>query len=42
MNLTENKIYMSDELCSEVHIAEGASVMIFDEANILEKVTFGE
>lgn len=41
MNLTENKLYMSNDLESEVHIADGVSAMIYDEADILEKVTFG-
>ena len=39
--LTENKLYMSSELESEVHIADGVSAMIYDEADVLEKVTFG-
>lgn len=41
MELTENKIYTSTDLTEEVHIADNASVLIYDEANILEKVTFG-
>lgn len=40
MNLTENKLYMSSELESEVHIADGVSAMIYDESDILTKVTF--
>lgn len=42
MQLTENKIYMGEELQSEIHIADGVEALIFDEAAILEKVTFGE
>ena len=42
MNLTENTLYRSDELHAELHIADGVSVMIYDEANILQKVTFGK
>lgn len=42
MELKENKIYMGDELESEVHIANGANVLIFDENASLEKVTFWE
>jgi len=42
MELTENKIYMWDEICSEIHIADNAEVMIFDEDSILEKVSFGK
>ncbi len=41
MNLTENRLYTSDELTAEVHIEAGVSVMIFDEADVLTKVTFG-
>lgn len=41
MNLTENKLYMSKDLEKELHIADGVSVMIYDEENILEQVTFG-
>jgi len=39
--LTENKLYSSNELESEIHIADGVSAMIYDEADILRKVTFG-
>jgi len=39
-NLTESKIYRSSELAAEVHIADGVSVLIFDEDDILQKVTF--
>lgn len=42
MNLTENKLYTSWDLQSEIHIADGVSVMIHDEADILTKVTFGK
>lgn len=40
MQLAENKIYRSNELQTEIHIADGAQVLIFDEGNVLEKVTF--
>ncbi len=42
MNLTENKLYMSTELESEVHIADWTLVMIYDESDTLKKVTFGK
>ncbi len=38
--LSENRLYMSDELEQEIHIADGAKVLVYDEKNILEKVTF--
>lgn len=41
MNLTENKLYTSKDIQKELHIADGVSVMIYDEADVLEKVTFG-
>lgn len=42
MKLTENKLYTSKDLEKEIHIADGVSAMIYDEANILETVTFGK
>lgn len=42
MNLTENKLYMSGDLEKEIHIADGVQVLIYDEQNILETVTFGK
>lgn len=39
--LNENKLYQSSELEKNMHIADGVSVLLFDEANILEQVTFG-
>ena len=41
MNIQENRLYLSSELADEVHIADGISAIIFDEENILRKVTFG-
>lgn len=38
--LTENKLYMTEELSAEIHIADGVSAMIYDEASVLQKVTF--
>jgi hypothetical protein len=38
--LEESKIYRSSELAAEVHIADGVSVLVFDEDDILQKVTF--
>lgn len=40
MDLTENKLYTSKDLQANIHIADGSSVMVFDEENILETVTF--
>lgn len=40
--LTENILYTATDLESEMHIADGVSVLIYDEADILQKVTFGE
>lgn len=40
MNITESRLYTSSELETEIHIADGVSAMIYDENNILEKVTF--
>jgi len=42
MILTENRLYTSQELKPEIHIADNASVLIYDEENILEKVSFGK
>jgi Fe-S cluster assembly scaffold protein SufB len=39
--LTENKLYTLTDIEAELHIADGVSVMIYDEANLLTKVTFG-
>lgn len=38
--LTENKLYMSSDIESHVHIADGVSAQIYDEADTLEQVTF--
>lgn len=38
--LSENRLYMSYELEKEIHIADNAKVLMYDEKNILEKVTF--
>ncbi len=40
-NLTENKLYSGQEIESQMHIADGVSAIIYDEENILTKVTFG-
>lgn len=40
--LTENKLYMTQELESEIHLADGVTAMIYDEADVLQKVTFGQ
>lgn len=40
MNITHSRLYMSDELEKEIHIASGVHALIYDEADILEKVTF--
>ncbi len=42
MNLTENKLYMSSDIQSHVHIADWVSARIYDEADKLEQVTFGK
>lgn len=48
--LTENRLYMTQELESEIHIADGVDAMIYDEGGndvgnadlpSLQKVTFG-
>jgi hypothetical protein len=39
--LTENRLYTLADLESEIHIADGVSAMIYDEANLMTKVTFG-
>jgi hypothetical protein len=39
--LTESRLYTTDELEKNLHLADGVEVLIFDEANILEQVTFG-
>ena len=41
MNLTENKLYMTQDLSSEIHVADWVHAMIYDEGDVLEKVTFG-
>ena len=38
--LTESRLYLSSELEMNIHLADGINVLIFDEKNILEKVTF--
>lgn len=40
--LTENKLYMTQDLSAEMHIADGVHAMIYDEADVLQKVTFGK
>ncbi len=42
MTLTENRLYKSNELQSEMHIADGVSVMIYDTEDVLKKLTFGK
>jgi hypothetical protein len=42
MNITESRLFMSEELKTEIHIEDGISAMIYDEDNVLEKVTFGK
>lgn len=39
--LTESRLYTAKELEKNLHIADGVEVLLFDEANILEQVTFG-
>lgn len=39
--LTENRLYTTSEIESELHIADGVSLMIYDEADVLTKITFG-
>jgi len=41
MNITENKLYMTQDLSSDMHIADGVNALIYDEENVLRKVTFG-
>ena len=38
--LTQSRLYTTDELEKNLHLADGVEVLIFDEANILEQVTF--
>ena len=38
--LTENKLYKSNELQSEIHIEDGVEALIYDEEHVLQKVTF--
>jgi hypothetical protein len=38
--LTESRLYSTTELEKNIHLADGVQVLIFDEANILEQVTF--
>jgi len=40
MKLTENRLYMTEELSSEMHVEAGVHAMIYDEADVLTKVTF--
>ena len=40
MNIKKDGLYTSKELQKEIHIEDGISVQIFDEENILQKVTF--
>jgi hypothetical protein len=39
--LTENRLYSANEIESEMHIADGISAMIYDESDVLKKITFG-
>lgn len=38
--LIESRLYTTKELEKNLHLADGVQVLIFDEANILEQVTF--
>ena len=38
--LTDSRIYKSQELETHIHLADGVQVLIFDETNMLEQVTF--
>jgi Fe-S cluster assembly scaffold protein SufB len=38
--LTESRLYLSSELERNMHLADGVNILIFDEENILEQVTF--
>ncbi len=38
--LTESQLYTTKELEKNIHLADGIQVLIFDETNILEQVTF--
>ncbi len=40
--LTENKLYFSKDLESELHISDGVDAIIYDEQDILKCVTFGK
>lgn len=42
MKLTENRLYRTHELSWEIHIADGISAIIYDEEDVLQKVTFGK
>jgi len=42
MNITESRLYTSEQLESQIHIESGVSALIYDEANVLTKVTFGK
>lgn len=41
MNITENRLYKSDELESTIHIIDWVNAIIYDEKDVLETVTFG-
>jgi len=38
--LTESRLYMTRELEKNIHLADGVQVLIFDEGDTLEQVTF--
>lgn len=38
--LTESWLYTTPELQTHIHLADGVEVLIFDEINVLEQVTF--
>jgi len=38
--LTESRLYLSSELEKNIHLADSVNILIFDEENILEQVTF--
>jgi len=42
MNITENRLYKSNELQATVHIEAWINAIIYDEQDVLEIVTFGK
>jgi len=42
LELQENTLYTSKDLEVEIHIADNTTVLIFDEEDTLQKVTFGK